>query len=303
VLAVSTAAPLIRWAGAPAPFLAAGRLTLAAAVLLPLALFGPGEHFSAWRPRHYVRTVLSGLFLGAHFLLWITSLGLTSVASSVFLVTLHPVVTAVLGWVFNRDRLSGRLGWGLAAAAAAALAMVVPDLLAGGAPGSAGGQRRALGDVLALLGGLAVSGYFLMGRSVRRECTSTAAYAGLSYTVAAAAAWVAVGLCGTRVAGLPVHSYVAVLLMGLGPQLIGHTTFNWALRRLPAAPVAVAITGEPVAASIFAWLGFGERPPLGLALAAPLAALGIYLATSSAGQLAGSPEPGADPPNSDLNPL
>jgi drug/metabolite transporter (DMT)-like permease len=298
VLAVSTAAPLIRWAGAPAPFLAAGRLTLAAAVLLPLALFGPGAHFESWRARHYVRTVLSGLFLGAHFLLWITSLGLTSVASSVFLVTLHPVVTALLGWAFNRDRLSARLWWALAAAAGAALAMVLPDLFAGGAGGAgpAGGQRRALGDLLALLGGLAASGYFLMGRSVRREGSTTTAYAGLSYAVAAATAWVAVACTRTPVAGLPAHAYVAVLLMGLGPQLIGHTTFNWALRRLPAAPVAVAITGEPVAASALAWLVFGEAPPPGLVIAAPLAALGIYLATTGAGRRSDPAESGLQPP-------
>ncbi|MBI5837433.1 MAG: DMT family transporter [Candidatus Eisenbacteria bacterium] len=277
---MSTAAPLIRWADAPAPFLAAGRLSLAAAVLLPLALFGPGAHFETWRSRHYVRTVLAGLFLGAHFLFWITSLGLTSVASSVFLVTLHPVVTAFLGWIFNRDRVSGRLWIALAVAVAAALALVLPDLATGGAGGAAAGQRRALGDVLALLGGLAASGYFLMGRSVRREC-STTAYAGLTYAVAALTAWVAVALTGAQVTGLPGRSYLAVLLMGLGPQLLGHTTFNWALRRLPAAPVAVAITGEPVGASIFAWLGFGERPPLSLLVAGPLIALGIYLSASS----------------------
>jgi len=295
---VSSAAPLIRWAGAPAPFLAAGRLTLAAAVLLPLALLGPGAHFESWRARHYLRTVISGLFLGAHFLLWIASLGLTSVASSVFLVTLHPVVTALLGWVFNRDRLSARLWWALAAAAAAALTMVLPDLVARGAGGGAGaaGARRMLGDVLALLGGLAASGYFLLGRAVRRECPSTRAYAGLSYTVAAAAAWGAVAATRTPVAGLPAHSYAAVLLLGLGPQLLGHTTFNWALRRLPAAPVAVAITGEPVGASALAWLAFGEAPPASLAVAVPLAALGIYLATTAPGRAGEPAESGLQPP-------
>jgi drug/metabolite transporter (DMT)-like permease len=205
------------------------------------------------------------------------------------------VTTALLGWMFNRDRVTGRLWAALAVATAAALVMVVPDLLSAGPAGTPAGRQRLLGDVLALLGGLAASGYFLLGRSVRREC-STRAYAGLSYTVAAAAAWVAVALAHAPVAGLPARSYVAVLLLGVGPQLIGHTTFNWALRRLPAAPVAVAITGEPVGASVLAWAAFGEHPPLGIVFAAPLAALGIYLATSGAGREPDPAESGLQPP-------
>ena len=277
VLAVSLAAPLIRWAAAPAAFLAAGRLTLAAAVLLPLALFGPGPRFEAWRPRHYGLTLASGLLLGAHFLCWITSLGLTSVASSVFLVTLHPVVTSALGALFNRDRVGSRLGWGLALSALGAAALVGPDILrerAGAHPG------LLRGDLLAFLGGLCASGYFLLGRAVRRDC-STRTYASASYSVAALAAWGGVLASHTHLGALPPRAWIAAVAMALGPQLLGHTTLNWALRRLAAGPVAVAITGEPVMASLIAWAWFREAPPWGLAVAAPLVALGIYLSTQA----------------------
>src|SRR5262249_17266655 len=140
---------------------------------------------------HYGLTCLSGLFLGAHFLFWITSVGLTSVASSVFLVTLHPVVTALLGRLLHGDRPGARVWLAMLLSAAAALIIFGPDLArARHAAPSAG---PALGALLAWLGGLAASAYFLVGRSVRREC-STRAYAALAYSVAAVvglAAWMA----------------------------------------------------------------------------------------------------------------
>ena len=50
-----------------------------------------------------------------------------------------------------------------------------------------------------------------------------------------------------------------MIALGLGPQLIGHTSFNWALRRLTATFVAVAILGEPVGSALLAYFLFGEK--------------------------------------------
>jgi drug/metabolite transporter (DMT)-like permease len=129
---------------------------------------------------------------------------------------------------------------------------------------------------------------------VRRRA-STTTYAGLSYLVAALACWAAVAARHVPVVGLPARAYEAAVLMALGPQLIGHTAMNWALKRLAAGPVAVVITAEPVAASLMAWAWFGEVPPLGMLLAIPLTFLGIQLATAGA-PVPGEPSPGAPDP-------
>lgn len=296
VLAISTAAPLIRWAGAPPAFLAAGRLSLAALVLFPLGWLERSGGYRRWTAGQVRLTTLSGLFLGAHFLFWITSLGMTSVASSVFLVTLHPVVTSVVGHYIHGDRVGKNLGWALLFSALAAAALVGPDILREQALGAGVFGGRVRGDLLAFLGGLCASGYFLVGRAVRRDA-STTTYAGLSYLVAALACWAAVLLMRVPVRGLPGKAYVAAALMAIGPQLIGHTAMNWALKRLAAGPVAVVITAEPVAASLMAWAWFGEAPPWGMALAIPLTFLGIQLATAGSGA-GGAPSP--EPPGSPL---
>jgi drug/metabolite transporter (DMT)-like permease len=40
--------------------------------------------------------------------------------------------------------------------------------------------------------------------------------------------------------------------------LIGHTTFNWALKYLPASMVAITILGEPIGSTALAYILLGE---------------------------------------------
>jgi drug/metabolite transporter (DMT)-like permease len=53
-------------------------------------------------------------------------------------------------------------------------------------------------------------------------------------------------------------SYLFFFLLALIPQLIGHTTFNWALKYLPASMVAIAILGEPVGSTALAYFFLNE---------------------------------------------
>ncbi len=114
-----------------------------------------------------------------------------------------------------------------------------------------------LGNVLALVGAISASGYLLVGRALRARVSLTA-YIWLAYSTAAVLLLVAATASGVAFLSLPSPAWLFMVALALGPQLIGHTTFNWALRRLTATFVAVAILGEPVGAAILAWLFFGE---------------------------------------------
>jgi drug/metabolite transporter (DMT)-like permease len=50
--------------------------------------------------------------------------------------------------------------------------------------------------------------------------------------------------------------------MALGPTILGHNLYNYALRHLPAFPVGMSILGEPIFATIWAVLIFAEKPSL-----------------------------------------
>jgi drug/metabolite transporter (DMT)-like permease len=256
VVVVSFAAILIRFAqaeGASSLGIAAVRLTVAALVLAPFALRRAGGEMRRLPRRELGLCALSGALLAVHFWSWITSLEHTSVASSTALVTTNPLWVALASAILLRER-PGR------AAIAGILLTLVGSVLIFAADASRAPSPDStpmFGNVLALAGALAASGYLLVGRALRARVSLTA-YIWLAYSTAAALLLVAAFAIGVSIMSLPSAAWMFMVALALGPQLIGHTTFNWALRRLTATFVAVAILGEPVGAAILAWLFFNE---------------------------------------------
>jgi len=198
--------------------------------------------------------VLSGALLALHFWTWITSLENTSVASSTALVTTNPLWVALASGLFLRERPGRAARLGIVLCLAGSLLIFAAD--ASRASGHA--LAPMLGNAQALVGAMAASGYLLLGRALRARVSLTA-YIWLAYSSAALLLFAAVALMRVPVLALPGSTWIFMAALALGPQLIGHTTFNWALRRLTATFVAVAILGEPVGAALLAWLFFGER--------------------------------------------
>jgi len=257
VVVVSSAAILIRFAqadGAPSLAIAAIRLAVAAAVLAPFAWLRAGEEMRRLRRRELGLCILSGTLLAAHFWAWITSLEHTSVASSTALVTTNPLWVALASAIFLRERPGGAAIVGIMLTVAGSVLIFTADANRTHAPGSG----PVLGNILALVGAISASGYLLVGRALRARVSLTA-YIWIAYSTAAGLLLVAALATGASFLSLPSSAWLFMVALALGPQLIGHTTFNWALRRLTATFVAVAILGEPVGSALLAYLFFGER--------------------------------------------
>ena len=256
VLVVASASIMIRGAqqlGMPSGTIAALRLGFAALVLLPLALLRARAELFGLSRRELLLGMGAGACLAVHFFAWISSLEYTSVASSVALVTSSPLWLALAAWLM-RERL-GRMTW------LGVLCTMAGSVIIGYSDGSGGNARNALlGDALALLGAIAVAGYFLVGRTLQRRL-STLAYVALVYTSSAVFLVLLALLAGGGVAafvGFPAWAYLLALLLGLGPQLLGHTALNWSLRHLSPTFVAVATLGEPIGSALLALLIFGQ---------------------------------------------
>lgn len=264
--AISTAAVLVRLCQAPALVIAAWRLAIAAALLLP---------FELWRSRSVPARrdlgwcALSGLFLALHFGAWIASLQHTSVASSVVLVSTNPVFVGLGSRWLLHERLGRRTVWGIALAVVGAAVVGWGDFGAGRSP--------LLGDALALLGAFAASAYLLIGRVVRPRL-AVRTYAAWVYAFGALALLAAATLAGLRLFPYPPGTIGALVLLALVPQLVGHTALNWALAHLPAATVAVVILGEPVGASTLAFAILGEVPSASTLAGGACILAGIWLA-------------------------
>lgn len=268
VLAVSTSAPLIRFA-APAPPLtvAAARVCLAALLLCAVCP-------RAWtllaglsrRERWFI--VAAGLLLGAHFGVWITSLYLTSTAASVALVATQPVFAALFARALG-DTIQRREIMGMAIASAGCLALGGGDLVAGSA-------TALLGDALALAGAATAAGYLLVGRRLRVALPLTP-YLAMVNVVAACGLLAAALLAGVPFAGFDDHVYLALVLAAVVPSLLGHTLLNWSVRRTPTHLVTLAILGEPVGASLLTWAFFDEVPPAHAILGGAVILAGIFV--------------------------
>ncbi len=284
VIAASCSSILIRHAqslGIDSLAIAAWRLILAAAVLLPFALARRRAEYRQLSWRDYATAVAAGVLLALHFVTWIRSLALTSVASSAALVATNPIWVGIATMVVFRERLPSRTvtGIGITLVGCAMVlrvdATLEPGALAAGADPSAG-------NLLALAGALFVSGYLLLGRSLS-DRLSLLAYLALVYgTAAIVLTALAVG------AGVAMGDYSTtgwLLLAGLaaGPQLIGHSAFNWALRHLTPTFVALAILGEPVGSALLAALWLGEIPDGAQTVALLVLLAGILGAGSAEG--------------------
>ena len=272
VLAASSSSILIRYAqqdGIDSLAIAAWRMTLASLVLLPMALATRRREFRRLAPRSVALALLAGLFLAVHFTAWITSLEHTSVASSAALVTTNPIWVGLATVVLFRERLARLTVAGIAISLLGCLLILWVDYQAGGqleaAAGAAGGAAGAggrqpmLGNALALFGAVCVSAYLLTGRRVAARF-SLLAYVTVVYGAAAAMLMLVALAAGVELWRYPASGWVALAGLALLPQLIGHTAFNWSLRRLSPTFVALSILGEPVGSAILASLLFAETP-------------------------------------------
>src|SRR5579862_366333 len=263
IVAVSTSAPLVREAAAPALCVAFWRTGLGATATSPFAW---RQHVTLSR-RERRLIGIAGVVLAAHFACWIASLSYTSVASAVTLVSTQPAWAAL----FARRPVHRRVWSGIAVAMLGVVAVAGVDLSIS--------ARAAFGDALALAGGALAALYVTVGAEVRQSVPN-ATYTTGCYGIAAVTA-LAIALIG-RVDVVPASAatWGWILAITIGPQLLGHTLINAVLQRLDAVLVSVAILFEIVGASLIAWWWFGETPPAALYPAAALLVAGVVLVIS-----------------------
>ncbi len=253
IVAVSFAATFVRLADAPSAVVAALRLVFASLIMAPLALGSARtrQELGDISGRDAVMIIMAGTFLFLHFTLWISSLYFTGVANSVVLVTTSPIFITLYSVLFFRERVGGLFWLGLAISIGGAFILGWSNIKGGG--------FEWKGDVLALSGAVSVAGYFLIGSRLRKRL-SLLSYIFPVYSVSAVLLAGTAVVFGYSLAGWHFDTYLYCFLMAVVCQLIGHSSFNWALKRLKAPIATTAIIGEPVGASLIAYVILNEAP-------------------------------------------
>ncbi|MBL7182870.1 MAG: DMT family transporter [Anaerolineae bacterium] len=270
IVAVSFASIFIRLAEAPSLVIAASRLTIASLILAPAALIRAREELRTLTKGDLGLALLSGLFLGLHFATWISSLEYTSVASSVVFVSTSPMFVGLASHFLLKERVSRQMFAGIAVSVLGGMIVGYGDFGLG--------ARELFGDFLALAGAVAVSVYLLVGRKLRRHL-SLLSYIFLVYATAAAFLIVLCLAAGHTFSGYPRQTYLLFALLAAVPQIIGHSSYNWALKYLPATLVGVATLGEPIGSTILAYFILTETPTLAKIGGGVLILAGIYVSS------------------------
>jgi len=262
IIAISTGSIFIKLCDAPALIIAAYRLVLASLMLIPYACYK--KTWRGWGRIEMGWLILSGLLLSLHFAFWITSLKYTSVASSVVLVSTHPIFVGIGARLFLRERLGLNLILGIILSVLGSGLISYGDMTLS--------KEALMGDGLALVGAMTASGYFLVGRKMRRN-QDLLSYIFPVYSTAGLALVLFSLLFQKPFFGYPTTTYLFMFLLALVPQLIGHTTFNWALKYFPASMVSITILGEPIGSAILAYFILGE----GLTIWKGLGGISIFI--------------------------
>lgn len=252
IIGISLSSIFVKFSQAPSAVTAAYRLLWTVLLLTPVTL-------GRWEKRQELckapakmvwLSILSGLFLAIHFVLWFESLRHTSVASSTTIVCTE-VIWVCLGFcLFMKGKLS------LKAVAAVAVTLLGSVLIAWADSGSG---NHLKGDILALLAAIAVAVYTLIGRVVRRKL-STTAYTYMVYTACAAALAVTCVAQGQNLFTYGFSAPIVGLLLSVFSTILGHSIFSWCLKYFSPAFVSASKLCEPVVAAVLAGFLFGELP-------------------------------------------
>lgn len=269
VIAVSTSAIFVKLAsGAPAGIIAFYRLFFAVLLMLPTILIKYRPEIRSIKKRDWLLATLSGVFLALHFILWFESLNYTSVASSVVLVTLQPIFAFVGTYFFFGERFS------VAAIISMLITLIGSFVISWGDFQISG--LALFGDILALLGAAAVTGYFLLGQQMRRNL-SLMTYTFIVYGISSITLLIYNVAVQNTFIGFPAEHWLWFLALAIIPTFLGHTLFNWALRWLSTSTISMAIVFEPIGATLLAYYILGEIVTPSQWLGGTIVIFGLFL--------------------------
>jgi drug/metabolite transporter (DMT)-like permease len=260
VFAIASSSIFIRYAqgeGMSSLLIGAGRLIISTLLVTPIVLSRHIDDLKRLNRQDWGWATLGGVSLAIHFSSWILSLEYTSVLISTVVVTSSVIWVALLEFIFLKTRPTRMIMIGLV------IAIVGGIVIAFGSGGSSDQQidsgRNLIGILLSTIGSIAGAVYYIVGRKLRPKLPIFP-YIWVIYGIGGIVLSIAVLLTGTQILGFEGIAYVWLLACAIFPQLIGHSSLNYAVGYMPATLVSMITQLEPIGSAILAFLLFRETP-------------------------------------------
>jgi drug/metabolite transporter (DMT)-like permease len=250
VIAVSTSAIFVKLSSAEAGVIAFYRLFFTIILMLPFFLLKNVKEMRVISIRDWIKSVIAGIFLAFHFILWFESLNLTSVASSTVLVTLQPLFAFIGTFLIFKETFSKKAIISGVIAVTGSIIISWGDFAING--------KSLIGDLIALAACALITAYLLIGQNIRKRL-SLMTYTFIVYAISSIVLFIYVLMTDESLYPFPVNDWIYFLLLAILPTLLGHTIFNWSLKWVSTSTISMAILFEPVGASILAYFIFNEK--------------------------------------------
>jgi drug/metabolite transporter (DMT)-like permease len=244
VISVSTSAILVKFSTSPAGVIAFYRLFLSVLLLLPLFLTRYVSELRLITKKDWIYSMIAGIFLALHFILWFESLNYTSVASSTVLVTLQPIFAFIGGYFFFKEKIS------FVTIISGVIAIIGSAIISWGDFRISG--TALFGDLLALIACALVTVYLMFGQNVRKRL-SLITYTFIVYSFSSITLFFYVLIRNESFIPNQSSDWIYFFLLALVPTLLGHSLFNWAIKWISTSTISMAILFEPVGAIILAY--------------------------------------------------
>lgn len=252
MIAISFSAIFVRWSAAPASVIAMYRLLLTNVCMLPF-IWRHVPEMRSLRPFDSFKLAASGAGLGLHFMFWMDSLNYTTVASSTAILTLEPILVTIGAYVLFRQKT------GFVAQISMTVAIVGAVCIGWGDFRFSGSALH--GDLLSFLSTVAVAVHMLLGKSLRARI-SAFVYSFFVFLYAGGVLLVYNVIGHIPLLGYPAREWGNFLLLAIVPTVFGHYIFNWLLKYMKTASVSMIVLGEPLGATLLAYVLLGERVTL-----------------------------------------
>lgn len=214
--------------------------------------------------------ILAGFFLAAHFITWIASLQLTTIANSIFLQGTHPIFALIISILILKEIPKLSILPAFLMAFIGMFLIVYSDFHQE--------WSQLTGDFLAILSALMVALYLLIARMFKHK-TDLISYLIVVYGAAAVFCAFYMQISGVPFKGYSWKNWGLMFLLALGPNLIGHSLFNWASRKIEIYKVNLMLVLEPVLATLGGMIFFTEFPNINFYPGAILIILAVILIT------------------------
>ncbi|MBK3496209.1 DMT family transporter [Viridibacillus sp. YIM B01967] len=269
VISVSASAILVKLiAGVDSGVIAFYRMLFSILIMSPLFFMKYTHELRQLKRRDWLFSIIAGIFLAFHFILWFESLRYTSVASSTVLVTLQPIFAFAGTYFFFKERISFKTLMSGFIAIVGSVLISWGDLKVSGS--------AFYGDMLALIACALVTGYLLFGQDVRQRL-SLMTYTMLVYTASTITLFVYVLIKEESFGPYPTNDWFWFVLLAVIPNLLGHNLFNWSLKWVSTNVLSIAILFEPIGAAILAYFIFNEHLMLTQVIGGAIVIAGIML--------------------------